>query len=155
MNEHIIYSLDTIHNIESTYDESDSYYIFNKYSILNPTYKRYSFPSNMHYQDISSVFNGFCFFYAKVQENSTSPRYYSFIPLGVIRFMLHEDLSFSAYHTPKRKHGLVVEGFIWSNGLLYQIRQDLKKDFQVHEVTCILEPATATLMNIKDETIKQ
>lgn len=141
-----VYSLQSLHSVESTFYADDSYHIFNTFPTLNSTDVRYSYPA-IDYDIVSSIFNDFCFFHAKIQESPSSPRVSSFIPLGVIRFMLHHDLSFSEYDTPRRKPGYVVEGMFWSNGIVYRIRED-SKNFQTYELTVLLDKLTPSLMNL-------
>jgi hypothetical protein len=144
----ILYNIDSLHLIDSTYHEDDSYYIFNNYLSQNSSYLKYSYP-DIRQDIVTSIANDFCLFSGKIKEAPTSPSVHSFFPLGVIRFMLHQDLSFSEYYTPRRKSGWVLEGYYWTNAMVYQIRDD-SSDFSVHELTLFVDQVSVKLLNLKD-----
>jgi len=149
MEHSLVYNLENLHLIESTYDDEDSFYIFNEYQNIYNTYVKYSYP-DIDYGIVSTVFNDFCLFYGKIKESENAQLHSSIFPLGVIRCMIHEDLSYSNYYTPRRKPGWVLEGYFWTNGLIYRLREDKKEKFQTYELSCFLGTATATLMGLVD-----
>lgn len=146
--ERIIYNIDSLHLIDSSYHADDSYYIFNSYLKENSSYLKYSFP-DIREDIVSAIANDFCLFSGKIKEGPHSPQVHSFFPLGVIRFMLHEDLSFSEYYTPRRKDGWVLEGYYWTNAMVYRIRDD-SQYFNTHELTLYIDQVSSKLLNLKD-----
>ena len=143
----LVHSLENLHTIESKLDEEDSYiYLQN----LNVSYKyseRYSFPP-ISRPIVSAIATSFCFFSAKIKDASTNQLYSSNIPLTVFRYLMLEDGSWSYYYTVKRKPGYVVEGMQWSNGFLYQVREDKDKDFEVYQINLSIDSFTRRLYNI-------
>lgn len=145
--DHLIYNLENLHMIESTHDEEDSFYIYNNYQNVHENYLNYVYPK-IDISIVQSIFNDYSLFYGRIQETLNSPSHNSPFPLGVIRFMIDADLSCNKYYTPKRKPGWVIEGYFWTNGFVRRIREDKTKDFQVHEISCLLHPSTAHFMNL-------
>ena len=134
----LLHSLHNLHSVDSTLDESDSYVFLNNFLSEKKHYYSYRYP-DISYQDISSLSSKFCVFCAKVSQVNTDVSYLSNVPVNIFRYLLLEDGSWSHYYTPRRKSGYIVEGFCWSNGLLYQVRQDSIQPFEVYEVTLLID----------------
>lgn len=134
----LLHSLHNLHSVDSTLDESDSYVFLNNFLSEKKHYYSYRYP-DISYQDISSLSSKYCVFCAKVSQVNTDVSYLSNVPVNIFRYVLLEDGSWSHYYTPRRKSGYIVEGFCWSNGLLYQVRQDSKQPFEVYEVTLVID----------------
>ena len=47
----------------------------------------------------------------------------------------------------RRKPGYIVEGLQWSNGLVYQVREDKKEQFQIYQIVLIIDSLTKTMYN--------
>lgn len=146
MNLSLFQTLDNIHVIDATLDESDSYYFLHEYQKENYLFYRYSSPDIYSFNELDIMSKNFCMFFAKVRDISgnvlCSP-----IPINVFRFMLMADGSYSNYYTPKRKSGYVVEGMYWSNGMTYQVREDKKDDFEIYQKVLFIDSLTKTLHN--------
>jgi len=134
----LLHSLHNLHSVDSTLDESDSYVFLNNFLSEKKHYYSYRYP-DISYQDISSLSSKYCVFCAKVSQVNTDVSYLSNVPVNIFRYVLLEDGSWSHYYTPRRKSGYIVEGFCWSNGLLYQVRQDSIQPFEVYEVTLVID----------------
>lgn len=144
----LIYNVDNLPQIPATLEEDDSYYVYNTYPVIHSSHITYSYPG-ISYDIVKTIANDFCLFSGKVKESESSPQIHSFFPIGVIRYMLHDDLTFSNYYTPRRREGWVVEGMYWTNGFVYQIRDD-SDSFTVHQLTISLDQVSSKLMNLKD-----
>lgn len=143
MNKSLLHTTANLHLIQSTLVEEDSYFILSKYLSDNSHYHKYSYPS----QELSSVRNkadNFCSFAAKIKMGNDLS--HSFIPISIFRFVLLENLSFSNYYTNHRKPGYIVEGYIWTNGMVYQVREDTQKNFDIYELTLLVDQPTAFYM---------
>lgn len=147
IDEQLIYNLANLSLIESTYDEEDSYYIYNTYKNIYPGYIDYCYPP-IQLDITQTIFNDYSLFYGRIQESLNSKPHTSPFPLGVIRFMIDSQLNYHKYYAPKRKPGYVVEGYFWTNGFVRRIRQDKNKDFETYEISCLLSPSAAYLMNL-------
>jgi hypothetical protein len=90
---------------------------------------------------MSQLCNSFSIFNAKIKDTK-GKSYHSYFPLGVFRYMIHEDLSYSNYYTPRRKPGYVVEGSYWSNGMYYQVREDDNENIQIHQIVFYVDELT-------------
>lgn len=139
-------SLQTIHLMDSTMEEDESYLFLQEYQKQKFLYHKYRFPTDYsNLEDVVALVNSFTFFYAKIFDSSLGKNFSTNFPLGVFRFVLLEDLSFSAYYSVRRQPGFIVEGAYWSNGMFYQVRQDAKEDFEVYEVTLMIDTLTRNL----------
>lgn len=134
-------TLQTIHLMESTIDDEESYYFLIEYYRQKILHYIYRYPM-YSYEDIATLVNNYTLFCARVKDTKTNQKYVSNFPIGVFRYMLHDDMSWSPYYTVRRKPGYVVEGAYWSNGMFYQVRDDAKKDFTIHEVTLMIDSLT-------------
>jgi len=134
----LLHSLHNLHLVEATMDESDSYLFLSEFLSEKKYYYKYVYP-DLSYDDISSLSSKFCVFCAKVKDLRTETSYLSNVPIHVLRYVLLSDGSWSHYYTPKRKSGYIVEGYCWSNGLLYQLREDKPFDFETYQVTLMID----------------
>ena len=75
----------------------------------------------------------------KVKDSNSNQSYLSNVPIHVFRYLMLNDGTWSYYYTPKRKPGYVVEGYCWSNGLIYQVREDKTQNFQTYEVILLID----------------
>ena len=139
------YSLQNLPKILSTLDDEESYLFLTEYQKLKTLHFRYSASADDDSMPaMVKLVNNFMFFCAKVQDFQTKELYPSNFPLGVFRFMLHDDLSWSPYYTVHRRDGYVVEGCWWSNGMVYQVRDDIANPV-VHEVVLMIDQITQRL----------
>lgn len=134
-------NLQSLHLIESTISDEESYYFLIEYYRQKILHYIYRYP-DYSFQEITTLVNNYAFFCARVKDTKNNQSYPSNFPIGVFRFMLHEDMSWSPYYTVRRKPGYVVEGAYWSNGMFYQVRDDAKNNFAVHEVTLVIDSIT-------------
>lgn len=141
MEDYSIVSLQSLPHFESTLDESDSYYFLAQYFQEKVLHFIYRYPA-YSYDDIANLVNNFTFFCSKVKDTQTGKSYSSNIPVGFFRYILLEDMTWAPYYAVRRKPGYVVEGAYWSNGMFYQVREDKDKDFEVYEVTLMIDPLT-------------
>lgn len=145
MKERVLYhTVDNLHLIDATIDESDSYSFLQYYYQENYNYYRYSYPDIYSFEEIRNMSNNFCIFHARIKDLHgvvlSSP-----IPIETFRFVMLEDLSFSSYYAVHKKPGYVVEGFYWSNGMLYQVREDKDSDFDIYQIVLFVDPYTKNL----------
>jgi len=140
----LLHSLHNLHSSEANMDESDSYVFLSQFLLDKKHYYTYKYPE-LSYEDISSIVSKFCIFCAKVKDSKTENLYLSNVPIHIFRYVLLEDGSWSYYYTPKRKPGYIVEGFCWSNGLLYQVREDKLQNFSTYEVNLMIDGYTKSL----------
>lgn len=134
-------TLQTIHLLDATIEDEESYYFLMEYYRQKVLHYIYRYPA-FTYEDMSVLVNNYTLFCARVKDSKNNQKYASNFPIGVFRYMLHDDLSWSPYYTVRRKPGYVVEGAYWSNGMFYQVRDDAKKDHNVHEVTLMIDSLT-------------
>jgi hypothetical protein len=150
---YLTFSLQTIHLMDANLEEDESHYFITEYYNQKILHYLYRFPDRS-FDDITSLVNNFTYFCAKVKDNTTKLKYSSNIPIGVFRYVLLEDLSWSPYYTVRRKPGLIVEGAYWSNGMFYQVREDKKEDFDVYEVVLMVDPLTQKMYSFPSEDDK-
>ena len=146
MESSLIHSLHNLHSLDSTLDEEDSFVFLKEYNIQKSLYCRYEYP-NLNRELMDTYVSNFCFFYAKIKDLETDKLYSSTIPLNIFRFVLLADGNFSPYYTVRRKPGYIVEGFQWSNGLVYQVREDKKEEFEIYQIVLIIDSLTKTMYN--------
>jgi len=142
----IIHSIQNVHLKESKLDEEDSYNFLQEYLSTNSHYYKYSYP-DISKDEIYTLISTFCFFCATVKDLSTNKSYPSNIPITIFRYLLLDDGTWSLYYTVRKKRGRVVEGMQWSNGLFYQVREDKKDGFELHEATLLVDAVTKTMYN--------
>lgn len=138
---YLLCTLQSIHKFEATLIEEESYLFQQEYFRQKFLHYCYQYPG-YSYEEITSLVNNFTLFCSKVRDLKTKNKYSSNIPIGVFRYMLLHDMSWSEYYTVRRKPGYVVEGAYWSNGMFYQVREDKKSDFEVYQVTLMIDPLT-------------
>jgi hypothetical protein len=136
----LLHTLTELPYTPATVDEETGYYITQIYESENPEFIKYT-TDQFDIFAMSQLCNSFAAFTAKV-KNTEGKMYQSYFPLGVFRYMLHEDLSYSNYYAPKRKPGYVVEGSYWSNGMFYQVREDDNKNLQIHQIVFYVDELT-------------
>lgn len=146
MESSLIHSLHNLHSLDSTLDEEDSFVFLKEYNIQKSLYYRYEYP-NLNRELIDTYVSNFCFFYAKIKDLKTDKLYSSTIPLNIFRFVLLADGNFSPYYTVRRKPGYIVEGLQWSNGLVYQVREDKKEEFEIYQIVLVIDSLTKTMYN--------
>lgn len=147
----VSYNLYTLPMHDATLDEQDSYNLLQNYFSVNYLNHTYKYPSeNISLTDFQLMVSNFCLFHGKVKDAQTDRSFHSNAPLYVIRYIMLADGSWSPYYTVRRKPGYVVEGLAWSNGLVYQVRDDLKEDFQIHQIVLSIDNLTKTLRDYPD-----
>lgn len=144
MNSPLFKTLQTVHLFESNLDEEDSYSYLQYYYLENYLHYRYVSPDVYSFQEFDSMANNFCLFFGKVQD-ATGSYLASPIPVYTFRYLMLADGSWSSYYAVRRKPGYVVEGYSWSNGMVYQVREDLESDFQVYQKVLYVDHLTKTL----------
>lgn len=148
MEQRLIHNLDTLHLTEATIEEQDSYYILTKYLNDKSNFIRYRYP-DISLKDIRVVSNSYCVFGSKILDSQTQEEFRSYLPLGTLRYVLHEDMSYSNYYTPRRKPGYIVEAYLWTNGILYQVREEIDKKSITHEINLIIDPVIVKILNLQ------
>jgi len=145
MKERILYhTLDNLHLVDSTIDESDSYSFLQYYYTENYLHYRYSYPDVYSIEEISTLVKNFCLFHARIKDLQGN-LFSSPVPLETFRYLMMPDQSYSSYYAVHRKSGYVVEGYYWSNGMIYQVRQDSDTDFDIHQIVLFVDPYTKNL----------
>jgi hypothetical protein len=139
-----VYTLSTLPHIESTYDEEDSHYVLNELISSFENFLVYDSNKNINHESIVSLCNTYSLFHASITHKDIV-NFKINIPLAVFRFIMLEDLSWSLYEARKREPGYVVEGMFWTNGMIYQVREDKETDFEVHQVCLYIDRNTARL----------
>lgn len=117
------YNLFTLPLHDATLDEEDSFYFLSNYFNDKKFFYFYTYPE-FEYDTIVQLINSYCFFYTKIKDKSTDELISINFPINIFRYMMLEDGSWSHYYTVRRKPGYVVEGMYWSNGIVYQVRED-------------------------------
>lgn len=153
MTEPLIRTLHTVHLIESDIDEEDSFAYLQHNYLNNYLYYKYSAPDIYDFDEIDKMSSEFCLFLGKVQDNNAQ-YLLSPIPLFTFRYIMLQDGTPSSYYAVRKKEGYVVEGFSWSNGLTYQVRQDVKvingeytSPFEIYQRVLYIDHTTKTLYN--------
>lgn len=153
MTDPLIRTLHTVHLVESDIDEEDSYVYLQHNYLNNYLYYRYSAPDIYTFDELDKMSSEFCLFFGKVKDKS-GQYLLSPIPLFTFRYIMLEDGSPSPYYAVRKKEGYVVEGFSWSNGLAYQVRQDVKvingeyvSPFEIYQRVLYVDHTTKTLHN--------
>jgi len=144
MNTSLFHILSNVHYLDSTLDESDSYFFLQEYYTENYMQYKYSAPDIYSFDEFDIMCNNFCMFYGKVKDSSGNS-FSSPISINRFRFILLEDGSYSNYYTIRRKAGYVVEGMYWSNGMCYQVREDKSEDFAIYQKVLFLDSLTKNL----------
>jgi len=149
----LIKTLHTVHLVESDIDEEDSHAHLQYNYLNNYLYYKYSAPDVYTFDEIDKMSSEFCLFFGKVKDKNNQ-YIHSPIPLFTFRYLMLEDGSYSSYYAVKKKEGYVVEGFSWSNGLTYQVRQDVKTingeyvtPFEIYQRILYVDHITKTLHN--------
>jgi|694.fasta_scaffold25775_12 hypothetical protein len=151
--ENLIYNINNLHLIDSTITDEESYYLLNSYiEQKKDSYHIYTYP-DFSLKEIYNLINAFCLFFAYIKDIKENKKYISNVPLGVFRYILLEDLTSAPYYAVKRKSGYIVEGMYWSNGVIYQVREDKKEDFEIHQIVLILDSLTKRLHNYPDSEL--
>ena len=148
MNDRLIHNLNTLHLTDATLDEEDSYHLLTKFLLDKHTYIHYRYP-DISLEDFKVLSNNYCVFGAKIHDAETQRDVHSYVPLAVLRYVLHEDMSFSNYYAPRRKDGYIVEAYMWSNGLLYRVREDEDQESKDLEINLVLDPVAVKVLNLK------
>lgn len=128
----------------ATLEEDDSYLLLNKYLEDHSDYYTYKYPE-YDLEDMYRICNSFTAVHAKVKDSKNNIAVHSSFPLYILRYVLHEDLSFSKYYTVRRQPGYIVEGLCWSNGIIYQVREDKDKEPEIYELTISVDSALARM----------
>ena len=142
------YNMYSLPGIEATLDEEDSHFLLSRYLLERKFNFVYSYPG-LDFDQVVELAQKFCFFAAKIQDAATGKMYPFNVPLNVFRFMLLEDGSWSKYYTVHRQSGYVVEGMHWSNGLVYQVRDDNDHP-TVHQMVLSIDNITKFMHGFPD-----
>lgn len=142
------YNIHTLPKHEATLDEANSFYFLSNYFVDKKLNYTYTYPG-LTLDEISILTSNFCLFYAKIKIASNEVSIPTNIPINVFRYIMLEDGSWSHYYTVRRKSGYVVEGMYWSNGIVYQVRQDAK-DYEIYQIVLSIDPLTKTLYNFPE-----
>lgn len=138
------YTMHTLHMHDATLDEEDSYTFLSLYFLEKTFRYTYKYP-NIPINDIYILSSNFALFYAKIKDNKNDYIMSTNVPIHVFRYVMHEDGSWSNFYTLKRKPGLIVEGMYWSNGMMYQVREDKDTDFKIYEIALSIDSYTKTM----------
>lgn len=138
------YNLYSLPFHDATLDEQDSHLLLSRYLLERKFNHVYSYPERS-LDEVTSLVQNFCFFTAKIQDGLTGKLYPFNTPLHVFRFMLTEDGSWGRYYAVHRSPGYVVEGMHWSNGLVYQVRDDNDTEINLHQLVLSVDALTKTM----------
>lgn len=142
MDNSLPFSISSLPYKEATVDEEDSFYFLSRYFEINKFNYTYRTPKFSE-QDMMTLTSRFCLFHASIIDEKTNESFIYNTPLIVFRYIMHADGSWSNYYTVKPLHGYIVEGMSWSNGMLYQLR-DNKTD-EIIERSLSINHLTKTL----------
>jgi hypothetical protein len=142
------YNIYTLAMHEATLDEEDSFRFLSNYFIDKKLNYTYTYP-DISFDQMSILTSNFCLFYAKIKIVQNDVAMPTNIPINVFRYIMLEDGSWSHYYTVRRKKGYVVEGMYWSNGIVYQVRQDAE-NYEVYQIVLSIDPLTKTLYNFPE-----
>ena len=142
----VLHTLETIHTIESSLDEELSYHYLESFNKTSLDYHKYTFPE-YNYEDIKNLINRYACFCASILDFKTNKSYTSPFPLQIFRYLMMSDGTWATYYSKYKDLGYVVEGAHWSNGLYYQVRQDKRHPFDVHQVVFYLDSNTRYTYN--------
>lgn len=143
----------SIHLHDATLDEQNSYGFLTWYALEKTFRHTYKYP-DMPLDDIYILSSNFALFYAKIKDSKNDFSLPTNIPIHIFRYMMMEDGSWSNYYTLRRKPGYVVEGMYWSNGMMYQVREDKQYDFKVLEIVLSIDSYTKTMHRFPDTDIQ-
>lgn len=147
----LINTLDVIKNKESSFDESDSFYFLKDLQL----YKNWYIYSSKDYPLISvkDMANYFCYSHGMISLDPKSDLtdeetnyFWSSVPLGLFRYKMLPDGSYSSVSFLNKNPGYIVEGVYWLNGFVYQVRNN---DF-VLEVNLYIDDKTKMRYNYPD-----
>jgi hypothetical protein len=142
-----VHTLFTLPYIESFYDEEDSHYILNEIIKEFSDFAVYDSKNELLSLDtVIAIANNYALFHASITHGDAKNLYIN-LPLAVFRYIMLEDLSWSFYDTIRRKPGYVVEGMFWTNGMVYQVREDKEKDFEVYQICVYIDKQTVRKYN--------
>ncbi len=145
----IVHTLENLHLIDSRLDEENSYYFLQDSLLHSFNWHKYEYPT-LSYDEIETLCINFSCFSAKVKDAKLGKLLSSLVPLVTFRYLMLSDGTWSNYYTIRRKPGYVVEGMQWSNGLIYQVRQDIKNNkesFETYQVVLLIDEPTKVLYN--------
>jgi hypothetical protein len=134
----------SIHLHDATLDEENSYNFLSLYSLEKTFRYTYKYP-DISLNDVYILSSNFALFYAKVKDSKSDFILSTNVPIHVFRYIMLEDGSWSNYYSIKKKPGYVVEGMYWSNGMMYQVREDKKVDFKIYEIVLSIDSYTKTM----------
>jgi len=151
MDSPLVRTLHTVHLVDADIDEEDSYLYLQHNFLANYLFYKYSSPDVYSFDDLDKMSSDFCLFFGKITDK-TGSSLLSPIPLFTFRYIMLADGSYSSFYTNNKKDGYVVEGFAWSNGLTYQVRQDVKilngeytSPFEIYQRVLYVDHLTKTL----------
>ena len=147
----LINTLDVIKNKESSFDESDSFYFLKDLQL----YKNWYIYSSKDYPltSVKDMANYFCYSHGMISLDPKSDLtdeetnyFWSSVPLGLFRYKMLADGSYSSVSFLNKNPGYIVEGVYWLNGFVYQVRNN---DF-VLEVNLYIDDKTKMRYNYPD-----
>jgi hypothetical protein len=141
-----VHTLSTLPHLDSYYDEEDSYHVLNELINKFSDYCVYDSNKNFTLQTVKSIADSYALFHASVTHGDAVNLYIN-VPLSVFRYLMLEDLTWSYYEAIRRKPGYVVEGMFWTNGMIYQVREDKKDNFDIYQVCVYIDRQTARKFN--------
>ena len=142
----VTYNIFNLHTHESTLDEESSFIYLQTFFPRKQLNYFYNYPK-LDLDTVHLLASRFCLIHANIKDSTTGNTLPMNTPLHVFRYLMLEDGSWSNYYTLKKKNGYVVEGMYWSNGMVYQVREDKDKDFELYEVTLSIDALTKTVYN--------
>lgn len=143
------YNIFNLHTHDATLDEESSYFYLSQYR-LTKTFN-YSYESPPYaLDDLHILISNFALFYAKIKDNRTGLNFPINKPLYIFRYIMLEDGSWSPFYTLRKKHGYVVEGMSWSNGMFYQVREDKQNEFEIYHTYLSIDHITKTMYQFPD-----
>lgn len=134
---------------EATLDEEDSFFLLSTYFDKRKFFYYYTYPE-IEYESICTLANSYMMLYAKVKDININESFTSNRPINIFRYIMLPDGNWSHYYKIKKDIGWVVEGMIWSNGIVYQVREDKQIDFILYQIVLGIDNVTKTMYNFPE-----
>lgn len=142
----VTYNIFNLHTHEATLDEESSFLFLQGYFPRKQLNYFYKYP-DLELDMVHLLASRFCLIHANIKDLETGNTLPMNTPLNVFRYIMLEDGSWSNYYTLKKKNGYVVEGMYWSNGMVYQVREDNDNKFHIYEITLSIDALTKSIYN--------
>jgi len=143
------YTMHTIHLCEATLDEEDSYNYLSTYNSTHQFNYNYVYPDHFTLDDIHLLTSNYSLFYAKLRDKKSEKLYQFNQPIHVFRYIMKSDGTWGKYYAVRPDIGYVVEGMYWSNGMMYQVRENTD-NFVIHQIVLSVDSLTKTMYSFPE-----